>query len=76
MIFRWFGMFPLDWTDFFTFVIPVSRDIVRVVQIVQIDIQKFRFTEPSSKLALVLKNIAHNFYKTQEGHVIAFYKII
>ena len=55
--------------------IPGSRDIVQVVQTVQIDLQKFRFTEPGSNLAFVLKNIAHNFYKMQKGHVIAFYKI-
>ena len=61
---------------FFTFIIPGSRDIVQVVQTVQIDLQKFRFTEPSSNLAFVIKNIAHNFYKMQKDHVVAFYKII
>ena len=56
--------------------IPGSRDIVQVVQTVQIDLLKFRFTEPGPDLAFVLQNIAHNFYKMQKGHVIAFYKII
>ena len=49
---------------------------MQVVQIVQIDRQKFRFTEPGSNLAFVLTNIAHNFNKMQKGHVTAFYKII
>ena len=61
---------------FFTFIIPGSRDIAQVVQTVQIDLQKFRFTEHGSNLAFVLINIAHNFYKMQKGHVIASYKII
>ena len=46
MIFRCFGIFPLDRAGFFTFIIPGGRDIVQVVQTVQIDLQKFRFTEP------------------------------
>ena len=49
---------------------------MQVVQTVQIDLQKYRFTALGSNLAFVLKNIAHNFYKMQNGHVIAFYKII
>ena len=61
MIFLSFEIFPFDRTSFFTFIIPGSRDIVQVVQPVQIDLQKFRFTPPSSNLAFVLKNIAHNF---------------
>ena len=56
-----FGIFPFDRTSFFTFIIPGSRDIVQVVQIVQIDLQKFCFTAPGSNLAFVFKNIAHNF---------------
>ena len=77
MIFRCFGIFPVDRTGFlqFTFIIPGSRDIVHVVQTVQIDLQKFRFTEPGFNLAYVLKNIAHNLYKMQAYHVIAFYRI-
>ena len=55
---------------FFNFIIPESRDIVQVVQTVQIDLQKFRVTEPGSNLAFVLKIIACNFYKMHEGHVI------
>ena len=46
------------------------------MQTVQIDLQKFRFTEHGSNLVFVLKNIAHNFYKMKKGHVIASYKII
>ena len=43
MIFRRFGIFPRDRTVFFfTFTIPGSRDIVQVVQTVQIDLPKFR----------------------------------
>ena len=76
MIFRCFGMFPLERTGFFTFIIPGSRDIMQVVQTVQFDLQKLSFTEPGSNFACVLKNIAHNFYKMQKDHVIAFYKII
>ena len=60
---------------FSTFIIPGSRDIVQVVQTVHIDLQKFRFTEPGSTFAFVLKNIAHNLRKMQKGHGIAFYKI-
>ena len=71
-----FGIFPFDRTSYFTFIIPGSRDIVQVVKTVKIDLQKFRFTAPGSNLAFVLTNIAHNFYKMQKGHVIAFYKII
>ena len=63
MIFRGFEIFVLDRTGFWTFIIPGSRDIVQVLQTVQIDLQKFCFTEPGSNLAFVLKNIAHNFYK-------------
>ena len=48
---------------FVTFIIAESRDIAQVVQTVQIDLQKFRFTEQGSNLAFVLKNITHNFYK-------------
>ena len=49
---------------------------MQVVQTVQIDLQKFHFTEPGSNLVFVLKNIEHNFYKIQKDHVITFYKII
>ena len=48
MIFLCFGILPFDRTSFFTFIIPRSRDIVQVVQTVQIDLQKFRFTAPGS----------------------------
>ena len=76
MIFLCFGIFPFDRTRFFTFIIPGSRDIMQVVQTVQIDLPKFRFTTPCSNVAFVLYNIVQNFYKMQKGHVIAFYKII
>ena len=45
---------------------------MQVVQTVQIDLQKFRFTAPGSNLAFILKNIAQNFYNMQKGNVIAF----
>ena len=61
---------------FVTFIITGSRDIAQVVQTFKIDLPKFRFTEQGSNLAFIYKNIAHNFYKMQKGHVIAFYKII
>ena len=61
---------------FATLIIAGNRDITQVVQTAQIDLQKFRFTEQGSSLEFVLKNIAHNFYKMQKGHVIASYKII
>ena len=61
---------------FVTFIIAGSRDIAQVVQTVQIDLQKFRFTEQGSSLEFVLKNIAHNFYKMKKGNVIASYKKI
>ena len=69
-------MFHLERTGFFTFIIPRSKDIAQVVQTVQIGLYKFLFTQPGSNLAFIIKNIAHNFYKMQKGHVIAFYKII
>ena len=46
MIFLCFGIFPFDRTSFVNFIIPGSRGIVQVVQTVQIDLQKFRFTAP------------------------------
>ena len=46
------------------------------MQTVQIDLQKFRFTEPDFKLVFVLKNITHNFYKMEKGYAITFYKLI
>ena len=52
MSFRCFGIFPLDRTGFFTFIIPGSRDIVQVVQTVQIDLQKFRITAPRLKYGI------------------------
>ena len=58
------------------FIIPGSRAIVQVVQTVQIDLQKIRFTEPGLNVAFLLKNIAQNFYKTPKCPVIAFYKTI
>ena len=76
MIFLCFGIFPFACTSFFIFIIPGSRDIVQVMQTVQIDIQKFRFTARGSNLAFILKNIVHNFDRMQKGIAIAFYKII
>ena len=52
---------------FVTFIIPGSKDIEQVVQTVQIDLQKFRFSEQGLNLAFVLKNIARNFYKMQNA---------
>ena len=76
VIFLCFGIFPFDRTSFFIFIILGSIHIVQVVKTVQIDLLKFRFTAPDPNLAFVHKNIAHNFYKMQKGHVILFYKII
>ena len=75
MIFRCFRNALSTVLVFFTLIIPGSRDIVQVMQTIQIDLQKFRFTEPGSNLAFVLKNIAQNFNKMQKDHVIAFNKI-
>ena len=69
-----FGIFPLDRTDFFTFIIPGSRDIVQVVQTVQIDLQKVHFTEPGSNLAFVPQKHRAQLFQDEKGHVIAFYK--
>ena len=56
MIFRCFGIFPLDRTVFFfTLIIPGSIHIVQVMQTVEIDLRKFRFTEPVSNLAIASK---------------------
>ena len=67
MIFHCFGIFSLQRNGFFIFIIPGSRGIVQVVQIVQIGQPKFHFTEPGSNLAFVLKRIVHKFYKIQNG---------
>ena len=48
IIFRCFGIFPLDCTGFVTFIIAEKRDIAQVVQTIQIDLQKFLFTEQGS----------------------------
>ena len=63
MIVRCFGIFLLDRTRFFTFIIPGRRDIMQIVKTVQIDLHKFCFTEPGSNFAFILKNIAHNYGK-------------
>ena len=70
MIFLWFGIFPFDRTSFFPLIIPGSRDIVYVVQNVQMDLQKFRFTEPGSlgicpqkHRAQVLQDAKRAFYR-------------
>ena len=55
MIFLCFGIFPFDRNSFFTFIMPGSRYSVQVVQTVQIDLQKFRFTARGSNLAFVIK---------------------
>ena len=73
MIFRCFGIFPLNRTAF-NFIILGCGDIVQVVRTVQIDLHKFRVAERGSNLAFALKNIPHNVYKMQKGHVVAFYK--
>ena len=61
MIFSlFFVTFHLDRTGFFTFIMPGSRDIAQVVQTVQtiqIDLQKFRFTELGLNMVFVIKNI-------------------
>ena len=49
----------------FTFMILGNRDLLQVVQTVQIDIQKFSLTESGSNLAFPLQNIAQNFHKMQ-----------
>ena len=46
VIFLCFGIFPFDRASFFTIIIPGTRDIVQVMQTVQIDLHKFRFNAP------------------------------
>ena len=51
-------------------------DIVQVVQFLQIDLLKFRFTELGLKSAVKLNNNMHNFYKCQKDYVPVFHKLI
>ena len=60
MIFRCFGIFPLDRIFFNVFIFD-STDTVQVMQTVQIDLHKFRFTEPDFKLVFVLKKYYAQF---------------
>ena len=76
MVFRWFGIFPLDRTGFVTFIIPGSWDIAQVVRTVKIELPKFRFTEQGSNFAFVLKTSRTTFTRCKKGHVILFKKII
>ena len=45
----------------FLSIVPKRRDIVQVMQFLQIDLPKFRFTELGSKLAIELNNNMHKF---------------
>ena len=67
-----------SWPYFFDFTLlyPGVEISCRSVKTVHFDLQKSCFTEPGSNKASVLKNIAHNFYKMQKGHIIALNKII
>ena len=47
---------------------------MQVMQLAQIVLSKFRFTELGSKSAIVLKHNMHNVYKCQKEYVPAFLK--
>ena len=42
------------------------------MQILQIDLPKFRFTEHGSKSAIQLNNNMHNFYECQKDYFLYF----
>ena len=71
-----FGILSFNHIHYFTRLSPIRRDIVLVMQFLQIDLPRFCFTELGSKTAILLKNNMHNFYKCQKEYVPAFYKII
>ena len=62
--------------DYFTCIVPERWDIVQVMQFLQIDLPKFRFTELGSKSAIQLCNKMHNFYQCQKAYVPVFHKLI
>ena len=49
---------------------------MKIVQFLEIDLPKFRFTELRSKLAILLLNNMHNCHKCQNENISAFHKII
>ena len=47
--------------------------MVQVMQFLQIDLSKFRFTELGSKSVIQLSNNLHNVYKCQKDYDPVFY---
>ena len=61
---------------FLTCIVPERWDNVQVMQFLEIDQSKFRFTEFGSKSAFRLNNNMHNFYKCQKDYVHELHKLI
>ena len=76
MNFLCFGILSFHCIDYFTCIVPERWDIVQVMQFLQIDLPKFRFTELGSKLAIQFNNNMHNFNKCQNDYVPVFHKLI
>ena len=70
------GIFSFLSIDYLTCIVPERWDIVQVIQFLEIDLPKFRFSELGSKSAIKLNNNMHNFYKCQKDYVHAFHKPI
>ena len=74
--FRYIKTFSLRHNDHLTSIVPESRCIVQVVQIIQTDEPKFRFAELGSNLANPPQNNKHNVYSLQKEYVTKFHKVI
>ena len=66
MIFRCFGIFLLDCTDFFQLYNTRKKSYRAGVQTVQIDLQKFCFIELCSNFAFVLKTSRTTFLRCKK----------
>ena len=67
VIFLCFGIFPFDLASFFTIIIPGTRDIVQVMQTVQTDLHKFRFSAPGLNLAFFPKTSRTTFTRCKKA---------
>ena len=76
MIFLCFGIFPFDRTSFSPSYYPEEEILCKSCKPFKSTYKSFASLHRVQILEFVHKNIAHNFYKMQKGHVIAFYKII
>ena len=68
MIFRRFRTLSLH-HDYVASIVPESWDVMQVVQTIQTDLPKIRFTELGLYLANPFQNNLHNVYNMQKEHV-------